>query len=99
MVIFYCFTGLAFTDVQHLTPKHIICDKNVGDEVDRLEIQKMHTALLDVYTKTSDLKSAKQYAQLVTTDLPADAKYTYILKAMYSALTDYFEQMGITKKL
>ena len=24
--IFCCFTGLAFTDVQHLTPEHIICD-------------------------------------------------------------------------
>lgn len=27
---FCCFTGLAFTDVQHLTPEHIICD-NKGE--------------------------------------------------------------------
>lgn len=26
--VFCCFTGLAFTDVQHLTSKHIICDNN-----------------------------------------------------------------------
>lgn len=25
---FCCFTGLAFTDVKHLTPEHIICDNN-----------------------------------------------------------------------
>lgn len=25
---FCCFTGLAFTDVQHLTPEHILCDSN-----------------------------------------------------------------------
>ena len=28
--IFCCFTGLAFTDVQHLTPEHILCD-NKGE--------------------------------------------------------------------
>lgn len=26
--IFCCFTGLAFTDIQHLTPEHIMCDSN-----------------------------------------------------------------------
>ena len=68
-----------------------------GEQVDRLEIQKTHTALLDIYTKTGDLKSAKEYAQIVIDDL-SDVKYTYTLKVMYASLADYFEQMGDYKK-
>ena len=30
LIVFYRFTGLAFTDVQHLTPEHILCD-NKGE--------------------------------------------------------------------
>ncbi|QIK53387.1 tetratricopeptide repeat protein [Dysgonomonas sp. HDW5B] len=70
---------------------------DVEDQVDRLEIQKTHTALLDIYTKIGDLKSAKEYAQIVIDDL-SDVKYTYTLKVMYASLADYFEQMGDYKK-
>lgn len=70
---------------------------DVGDQVDRLEIQKTHTALLDIYTKIGDLKSAKEYAQIVIDDL-SDVKYTYTLKVMYASLADYFEQTGDYKK-
>lgn len=66
---------------------------DIGDQVDRLEIQKTHTALLDIYTKIGDLKSAKEYARLVINDL-SDVKYTYTLKVMYASLANYYRQTG-----
>ncbi len=70
----------------------------VGEQVDPLEIQKTHTALLDIYTKIGDLKSAKEYARIVIDDL-SDVKYTYTLKVMYTSLADYLSKWGITIKL
>lgn len=70
---------------------------DVGDQVNRLDIQKTHTALLNIYTKIGDLKSAKEYAQIVIDDL-SDVKYPYTLKVIYASLDDHFEQMSDYKK-
>lgn len=57
------------------------------------EISQIHLYLLNIYNKGGDLKSAKQYADLVTSSLP-EVTYSYTVKEMYAALSDYYKQSG-----
>lgn len=60
---------------------------NASDESEK---SKKYIFLLHSYNKKSDLKSAKQYADLMVSVLP-EVSNKYTLKGMSSALSDYFE--------
>lgn len=64
---------------------------------DSVQIQKIHLCLLNTYNKKQDLESAKQYADLVISDLPK-VTYVYTVKGIYKALADYYEQTGDYKQ-
>lgn len=64
---------------------------------DEENIRKMRISLLDIYNKKGDVKSAKQYADLVIADLP-EVTYKYTSKEMYAALAEYYKQLGDYKQ-
>lgn len=61
------------------------------------QIRQINLQLLKIYNKRQDLQSAKEYAVLVTANLP-EVTYNYTIKKMYAALTDYYRQLGDYKK-
>lgn len=69
-------------------------DMNLGKES---ETRQIYLYLLKIYNKKQDLNFAKQYADLVITNLP-EVTYNYTTKEMYAALADYYQQSGEYKK-
>lgn len=61
------------------------------------QTRQINLQLLKIYNKRQDLQSAKEYALLVTANLP-EVTYNYTIKRMYAALTDYYRQSGDYKK-
>lgn len=61
------------------------------------QIRQINLYLLNTYNKKGDVKSAKQYADLVIADLP-EVTYKYTAKEMYAALTEYYKQLGDYKQ-
>ncbi|QIK54047.1 tetratricopeptide repeat protein [Dysgonomonas sp. HDW5B] len=61
------------------------------------QIRQINLYLLNTYNKKGDVKSAKQYADLVIADLP-EVTYKYTSKEMYAALAEYYKQLGDYKQ-
>lgn len=93
--------GVVFYDMKDYTKAiyyyQSALSMDLPDEVDELEIQKIHLYLLNIYNEEQELEIAKQYADLVVTDLPK-VTYKYTTKEMYAALSEYYKQLGDYKQ-
>ncbi|PXV68992.1 tetratricopeptide repeat protein [Dysgonomonas alginatilytica] len=61
------------------------------------QIRQINLYLLNTYNKKQDIKAAKQYADFVIKNLP-EVTYTYTVKEMYAALSEYYRQSGDYKQ-
>lgn len=67
---------------------------DVPDEISQSETPKIYLYLLNIYNNKGDIKSAKQYTDLVTSSLTEVAPKSNTLKEMYGALAYYYQQTG-----
>ncbi len=71
---------------------------SISDEVDQLETAKIYLYLLNIYNKKGNLKSARQYTELVTASLDKVASKSTTIREMYAALADYYQLTGDYKQ-